>query len=359
METNKIDKMGGMGRRRFLEGVGATALLTASGYASPCATVGTVKFLAFSDIHYRFSPRPKEQTVANLEKIIARAQRANVDFVVQLGDYAEKPTEDADFIAMLGKFGRPCHTVFGNHEWDNTPYDQVLAAFGMKSPHHSFEVKGWKFIACDPNYFKEADGCHHYSNGNHRTRSKDALMSYMPEEQIEWLKGEIAAASGPVVIMSHQSFDRDRGSVPNCAAVRQVIDEANARTPGKVRLVMNGHHHCNYLSFRRGVPYFELNSASYNWLGWKFSHACYSEGFVKKYPSTGHTIVYEGPLSSVVTLGMDGTLRIEGDRCGFFENVTPEMAKVPPDDMGRIVTAEVSSFAGRLDYGVCQGNKEV
>ncbi len=349
-----------MNRRGFLASAVSLASLAASRVAmgQPSAA-GTVKFLAFSDIHYRFSPRPREQTVANLEKIIARAKRANVDFVVQLGDSSEMPAEDADFIAMLGKFGRPCHTVFGNHEWDKTPYDQVLAAFGMKSPHHSFEVKGWKFIACDPNYFKEADGCHHYSNGNHRSRSKDALMSYMPEEQIEWLKGEIATASGPVVIMSHQSFDRDRGSVPNCAAVRRVIDEANARTPGKVRLVMNGHHHCDYLSFRRGVPYLELNSASYNWLGQKFSHACYSKEFAKKYPSAVHTIVYEGPLSVVVTLGMDGTLRIEGDQCGYFENVTPEKAKVPPDNMGRIVTAEVSSFAGRLDYGVCQENKEV
>ena len=341
-------------RRRFLAGAGAVAAFgssAASGAGRPAVKgKGETRFLAFTDIHYRFSPI-HAQSREWLERILARAERENVDFVIQLGDFTAKPLEDRDYVNAYNDFKIKTYSAFGNHDDDYSPHEKVLEALRLDSGHYFFDHGGFRFIVADPNYIL-ADGVyHHYSDGNHsRKKFPGATLNHMPPFELEWLQDTIAGSSFPCIVFSHQSFERARGGVVEQAAVRRIFDEANAKTPGKVRLVVNGHHHCDHFTILGGIPYLDLNSASYQWLGWNFEHKGYGESDMKRFPTMNHTFVYDRPVSAIITLDAGGRLRIEGEKGAFYAGVTPESVGGWLDQMGRPATPDIQSLDLRFTY---------
>lgn len=336
----------GLERRAFL-GAGA-ALLASAGMRGVAAEGGGVsgelKFCLFADLHFMPGEFP-HPTTEFLDKIIARAKAAKVDFILHLGDLMHRANDPRVrmFIDRYNRCGLPAYHTIGNHENDATSEAQTLAAYGLKSGHYHFDVKGFRFIICDCNYIRRANGkVEHYANSNYFGRAKDDLISWMPEEQIAWLAETIESAKGPCVICSHQSFDRERGSVPNWRAVRDVLETANSRHPGRVRLVMNGHHHCDYLRILNGIPYFDVNSANYIWFDEE--HSSYPADYMKGLKQSSHTLTWKEPLSAIVTLGHNGHIRIEGSRSEWLYGISPEKAGLPLlDEVGRPNTAMIQS----------------
>ena len=332
-----------MDRREFLKGavLGGAAAAIPGGLSA--GETGRVRFLVFADIHYRFSPvhlKSREW----LERILERAKREQVDFVIQLGDFTQRPLEDADYVRLYNDFPIRTYNVFGNHDDDVTPHEKALEALKLECGHYFFDRGGFRFVVADPNYIQVGREFLHYSDGNHsKKKIEGATLNHMPPFELEWLKGTIGSSPYPCVVFSHQSFARNRGSAVECREVRRIFEEANAKTPGRVRLVMNGHHHVDNLTFINGIPYWEMNSASYQWTGWKWAHKGYDEALVKSHPSIVHNFVFDKPVSAVVTLGLDGLLKVEGEKGRYYRDLDPVALGWTGDDLGRAATPDVSS----------------
>ena len=261
-------------RREFL-GLGAMAAAVAGGRlcAAPAAQetagkAGQVKFCVFADIHYRPGPRGfPHSTQAWLDQILDRAARENCDFVIHCGDFSHNPKSDKAYVDHYNSFRLPTYHTIGNHDNDGCTHEETLEAYGIDSGYYFFDRNGFRFIVIDANYIRWADGStEHYSKGNYFFRNKNPKckdfyakglrdeLAVVPPEQVAWLEKTIAGSPHPCVCFSHQSFERMLdGPCANAAEIRAIFDRANAKTPGKVRFVLNGHHHCDHLRILENI----------------------------------------------------------------------------------------------------------
>lgn len=309
-----------------------------------------MKFSIFADLHYH----PKaffKGTMEDLHFIQERAQRENVDFIIHAGDLCHGPSEVPEIVACYNDFHIPSYHCLGGHDTDNTPYEETLRMYRMSSGHYYFDKNGYRFIICNPNYCLIDGEYVPYSMGNYYKCSWEQI-DHMPPDQIRWLEAAIAESAYPCVIISHQSFERDKlapgsGVVKEFMEVRRVINEANKRKPHSVLLCINGHLHRDFIRILDNVCYFDLNSTAYEWINEE--HTFYPEELRKKYRCLKHTLVYKDPVHAIITL--EGTtITIDGMESEMFMGVSMEdTGNVPWDAAGRVVVPKVQSAKFTLE----------
>lgn len=346
-----------MNRRDFLKlgalaGVGATGGASVAAEMSPAVLKnGTVKFCVFADIHYKPGPYGfPHSTKEWLGRILARAERENCDFVIHCGDMSHNPKADKEYIDYYNSFRLPTYHTVGNHETNGCTYAEMLEAFGLKKGYYHFDRNGFRFIVVDTNYFRRKDGSFVPFGDPSYKKAPGDRWGAISDEQMAWLKKTIDESPYPCVTFSHLSFERGSGRKP----VRDIFAAANAKTPGKVRLAVNGHYHCDFLRILDSVAYLDLNSANYQWIGSKRAHDKYPEEFFKANslkPRKVPYIAYDDPLSAVITLTADGGMKIDGMRSTFACGVTPEQCKVGLDVNSRETTPFVQSADLKFGYG--------
>ena len=342
-----------IGRRAFL-GAGAAALLSggaafgADGKAEAKQN-GKVKFCAFADIHYYPGVFPHD-TRAWLERVLGRAENANADFVIHMGDFTHKPAVCKDYVDFYNDFHIKTYHTVGNHDDDGNSHEETLAAYRLECGHYFFDQGGFRFIVTDTNHCLVDGKWVHYSNGNYYAvgRKNGSHITRVPPEQLEWLKATIEGSPYPCIVTSHASYEREDGS-PDRAAVRKIFNDANAKHPGKVRLVINGHHHCDHVRILENIVYLDLNSASYDWVN---KHTAYPEADVKRWKHARHVIAWNDPVSAIITIEQNGHLKVEGQRSEFYLGITPEMAGLPPANgqQHRLITPNIQSFELTMAY---------
>ena len=358
-------------RREFIglaAGAGA-ALAGRPAAAADAAPSGEVKFCVFADIHYR--PGPKgfpHSTNEWLGRILSRADREKCDFVIHCGDFCHDPPRAQDYVDFYNDFHLPTYHTIGNHDNDGSTPEETFKSYRMEKGYYFFDCKGFRFIVVDANYVRWADGrLEHYSKGNYYRKDKvpefkafydkgrrDAI-GVVPPEQLDWLRATIDASPHPCICFSHQSFERPTGNpCHNGSEVRAIFDAANAKTPGKVRLVINGHHHCDYLRVLKSVVYLDLNSASFYWMGSRFSHRNYPDSFFRangQEPRSVGWVSWDDPLNAIVTMSADGRIRIDGMASKFSCGVKPGMCNgCRLDACSRPILPEVQSVDMRMAY---------
>jgi hypothetical protein len=203
----------------------------------------------------------------------------------------------------------------------------------LERGYYSIDRGGFRFVILDPNYFCNEPGRFiHHSKGNYFHRSVMSTINWIPPEQMEWLRQTINTSPYPCVVFSHQSLERGPGGavVKNAADVRRIFNEANAKKPGTVRLVVNGHAHNDNLRVLDNILYWDVNSANYRWFGPK--HAKYPAEYMKSHPGAQYTLAWTEPLSGVLTLWQDGRIRIEGSKADWLFGVKPTDANYPKYD---------------------------
>lgn len=298
-----------------------------------------MKFSLFSDFHH-FPGYFMAGTYEDLAVIQQRAEQENVDFIIHAGDLCHGPGDVADFVKCYTDFHIPSYHVLGNHDTDHTAYDQTLKLYNMPDGHYFFDCKGYRFIACDPNYYLLDGEYIHYSLGNYYAHGP--MRDYMPPEQLQWLEETIASSPYPCVIISHESFEREADGVKNWADVRKIINEANRRKAHSVILCINGHHHRDNIRILDNVCYFEINSTNYDWL--EEAYDGFPEELCEKYKGLPHTLVYNDPIHAIVTL--EGTtITIDGMESSMFMGINREHTKnnYVYDCSGRPVVPRVQS----------------
>jgi len=306
-----------------------------------------MRFSVFSDIHYNpgcsFSGDEP-----HLEIIQRRAEREGCDFIISGGDFTHGPGKAAvqNYLKMYNEFHIPSYHSLGNHDTDNTSYEEALKYYNMPNGYYFFDCKGYRMIVCDPNYYLQDGNYYHFDLGNYYS-VPGSLRGIMPPEQVEWLRKTIDSSEYPCIILSHESFERETNGVHNWQEIRDVINAANRKKPHSVLMCINGHHHRDNLRIIDGVLYFDLNSCSFDYVGKK--HEYYPPELCAKYSSLSRLVFFNDPVHAVVTV--EGTkITIDGMESSMFMGINREHLDAPIyDSMGRPVVPRVQS--AKIDLG--------
>lgn len=256
-------------------------------------TMPLVRFGFITDSHYALhlanDRRRYGDSLEKMRRFVRHMNRLGVDFVVEGGDFKDQGRTQEESLAYLDAmesafagFDGPRYHVLGNHDHDNISKDEFLshvANTGQERSRawYSFDFHGVRFIVLDANY--RSDGAP-YSRGDFGWRD-----CFLPEEQMNFLRTELASASGPCVPILHQQLDaEDDTCIANAAEVRRVIEES-----GKVKCVVQGHWHEG--SFREvgGVAYYSAPASVFDYVGESDAHS-----LIEVFPSGGVRITLFG-----------------------------------------------------------------
>ena len=306
-----------------------------------------VKFLVFADIHH-YPGVFYTEARKRLADIFKRAKESNVDFIVSLGDFNHSVGTFPEINEDVEKNSpAPFYHVMGNHDTDGASLSEVLKAYKMPNNYYYADINGFRFIMLDTNYYAFSGGATHFQYRNYF--DFPGTREHLPQDELDFLEKTIESSPYQCVLLSHASLERHHnggGGLNNLEDFRAIIRKANAKER-KVIMSLNGHHHRDFLRILDNVAYFDVNSASFDWLSKPHDH--FPEKLCKEYELAGHQAIFEDALSAVVTLSDDGTIKIEGSKSGFFHGVTREMSPNPIcDGAGRPCTAEVLSAHFRL-----------
>ena len=309
----------------------------------------SIRFCTFADIHYYPHVFPHD-TREWLERILARAVTARCNLVIHLGDLTHTPAACRDYVDFYNDFAIPCRHTMGNHDDDGNSHEKTLEAYRLERGYYHFDCNGFRFIVMDTNYCL-VDRCWvHYSEGNYYAvaRNNSRNVSRVPPFELEWLEYTLRNSPYPCIVTSHASFERNVCGSPDGEAVRRIFANANTSHPGRVRLVINGHHHCDYARILDNIVYLDINSASYAWFD--EAHSAYPADYTKNWRLAGNTLMWDDPLSAIITINQGGDIAMEGMKSRFHLGVSPETAKRPSlDPDGRRVTPGISSFSLRME----------
>ncbi len=336
-------------RRAFIGGAAALAgvsSMRADGTVRNDADA--VRFLAFADIHYATSGFWPHGDWEWLDRVLQRSVDERCDFVMSLGDFTFGPSSDKvrDYVRHYNEF-KPVKTyhTYGNHEFESVTPEVLDEVYGLARGYYSFDLKGFRFVVLDPHY--------HLKDGKlvrfckRCSYPEEKVYYFIPPEQLAWLRETVVGSPFPCVVFSHESIERDRGAIQSRREVLDIFAEANARRPGTVRLVINGHNHKDYFRILDGVAYLDLNSASYDIAR---DHKAYPEEFRRRCGAARCILTWNDPLSAVITMTREGGLRIDGMESSYYLGVTPEMAGWGCDDCGRATYARVQSVDLSFNY---------
>ncbi len=304
-----------------------------------------VKFSVFSDLHHhdQFPTFAKER----LQKIRERAEHNGVDFVIHCGDLCHGPTsrDNPQIVKQYADFPMPTYHCMGNHEYQLDSYEDALAGYGLKNGYYFFDKNGFRFIVLDLNNMLVDGKAVPYSNANYfKTPEKQALVT-MGEAQFAWLEQTVMASPYPCVLFSHQGLDRVHNGMlyAELKKIWAMFRRVNADKQ-RIILAINGHHHRDHLRIMDGIAYFDLNSASSDWIGDPGHQGLLPAEIYRQYPQAHRNLYYTQPLHAIITLREDGHVKIEGMQGEFWCGVDRERLGLPLDDLdGRLCTPNVLS----------------
>ena len=296
-----------------------------------------MKFLLFSDLHYAPTIFRSLGWDA-LHTFQRRAEENGCDFIIHTGDLSHSSLLVPDFIKAYNDFHIPSYHCLGNHDSDRCSIEQVIRDYKMPGEYYFFDKCGYRMIILNPNYYKEDGEYIRYSNGNYfaHPRGRD----FVPPKQVEWFKETVDSSPYPCIIFSHESFERCDG-VQNRQEILDIIDQANKKSPHSVIMCINGHHHRDFIRIRNNVIYFDMNSASFDWV--EKEHDLFPKEETDLYECMTNTVCFNDPLHAIITV--DGTtVTIEGMKSSMYHGITREMSGNRAfDSAGRPVTPFVQS----------------
>ncbi len=226
------------------------------------------------------------------------------------------------FVKLLNFTEKPTYCVFGNHDTDLKPKEEILKLWKSKhDAYYSFDVNGFHFVVLDPNYVKMDDEYIRYDHGRYykSSRFENSTSPYVPPEQLAWLKEDLAKTLYPSILFSHQRLTKGIWGILNYEEVEEILQNA----PNKVLLSMHGHEHMDYAEQKNGIWHYSVNSISMFWLDAMFTVLeRYTPELDEEYPQVRYTVPYSEPVFAIVTLDEDGAT-IQGTKADFV-GISPE-----------------------------------
>lgn len=255
--------------------------------------------------------------VERMAAFVRAMNERKVDFVAQLGDFCQPKEDNRRFLETFQSFQGPHYHVRGNHETDGGfDAEQVKAFWNIEATVYAFEQGGVRFLVLDGN--------------EHHDQAPPGYARHVGAEQLAWLERELAKDDAPVVILSHQSLENEWG-LDNGAAVRAVLERANERAGWRrVLACFSGHHHLDDVVEVADIPYVQVNSMSYYWVGGDYQHKSYPDHIHAARPYIEYTTPYRDPIWATVTIAPEaGEIRIEGVRSKWVGSSPKELGYEP------------------------------
>lgn len=317
-----------------------------------------IKFGVLADLHVQLMP----DTTARLNTFLEECRKEDVDFIIQLGDFTfpdsplstpEDPDEYKKIVDLYNSFEKPAFHVIGNHDCDTLSKEGILRFWGCNHrPYYSFDMGGFHFVVLDCNYLKIDGEFISYDHANYfaLNRGDEPKLPYIPDEQIEWLRQDLAATPYPSVLFSHERLCRDPDAIRNDADLRKVIDSA----PRGVLLSINGHEHIDNAEKVGATWYYNLNSASMYWLGEDFAaKGRYGNDIDQRYPYLCCTAPYDKPLYAIITMDENGAY-VKGKEASFVGPSPEELGVYAPGSryLSKLLSRITASIEDRyLPFG--------
>ena len=300
-------------RRTFVMGSLAAGLGVGTLACADRPVAGGAKLVIglIADLHHgNLTPDADERMDTFLQAV---ADRNDVDLLIQLGDFCH-PTKQARGLCKRfnGFMGDKLH-VLGNHDMDLGTKEQIMDLWGMPKRYGSTDIGGYHFITLDRNNLKTDAGFKPYSKANFYVDR--AIRGWSDEEQLDWLKADLAKTGLPTIVLTHQPIGFAEGGAekesPQVAPIMRILEEANkAAGWTKVQACFCGHLHTDVGHTHQGIHYLHFNSASYQWV---------------KEP-----VRYTDALYAFVTLDPAGTMTVEG-RATTWAEPTPQQRGLEGD----------------------------
>jgi 3',5'-cyclic AMP phosphodiesterase CpdA len=205
-----------------------------------------------NDLHYDGGV----EALNRLYESVAALNQGGAELLVVMGDLIDADSEMnakrllREVSALCDSFRGTVRYMPGNHDLDHLSKAQFHEALGRGDEASIFCCRqgGVGFICMDGNFSPNG---REYDHGHFDWRD-----SFVPAEQLEWLAKQLAAATGPVIVLSHQRIDiACMHSVRNYESVLEVI-----RKSGKVKAVFQGHQHADDLRKIDGTTYYTLSA---------------------------------------------------------------------------------------------------
>jgi 3',5'-cyclic AMP phosphodiesterase CpdA len=281
-------------------GAGALLLPWPRSAAGASESTGTLRFGLIADVHQDIMHDSEER----LRAFVERMKSERVGFVLQLGDFCTPIDRNQRFMDIWRSFPGPRYHVLGNHDMDGGfSRQQAIAFLGMPARYYSFERSGVHFVVLD---------------GNDPGPGQKPYYRYIAEDQARWLAQDLATTKLPVLIFSHQPLDHEKWGIENHAQIRSILEQANQSDRKKVVACFSGHLHRDYCRVIKDIPYVQINSAAYFWIGPAFAHARYGAEIEKTHLAIKNTVPYREPLWAMVTIEFDRKIMaIEGKTSEF------------------------------------------
>lgn len=255
-----------MDRRTFLfDSAAGILFLACPELLVSCTTRKPVRFGVVTDVHYAERENGALRYGDSIEKLKDAVKYFNsckLDFVIELGDFKDCVGRDKDGAlqylkeveAALQASKAPVYHVLGNHDMDLLSKDDFFSI--TRNPGnangrswYSFVKSGVRFLVLDACFRPDGTA---YDNGNYSWKE-----SFIPEEELEWLRAELDSGKEPAVVFIHQMLDSYDKAIPeesfvtNADAVRAVLEES-----GKVLACIQGHWHDASYSTKNGIHYY-------------------------------------------------------------------------------------------------------
>ena len=303
-------------RRDFLNTLGAAGTFGLLNGLSPWPLKASVaktssvfkpiKFGIISDLHRDLTPDADER----LDSFMKRAGEEDPDFLISLGDFAHALPANKPFAERFASSKTPAYHALGNHDMDRVDKQEAVAFLRIPSPSYSFDIGSYHCVVLDPNYIYDDGKFIDYEKGNYFKFG--GRVSYMSDDQCDWLENDIRNTNLPVFLFSHQSLLHDSGGIPNRAYIQRILERENERCGfQKILGCFSGHHHLDFYRAMSGIHYFSINSASYLWHEEKMPGR-YPEEIRKQYTALDNMALYKDPLFCFVSIDQAGRLTLRG-----------------------------------------------
>lgn len=315
-----------MKRQQFIIKIAAVfigLLATASFLSCNSSSSNKITFAISSDIHQDIIHDAPQR----LSAFVKEAEKKNVDFMIDLGDFCFPIPENREFADIWKSSSIEKYNVLGNHDMDKGTKQDFMQFVGMKERYYSFDKSDFHFVVLDPNNLFVDGEYLPYDNGNYYRDAHE--RGYVDPAQLEWLKSDLLQTSKQCIVFSHQSFENKSGC-QNADKVRAIFEEVNRKAGfTKVVAAFSGHHHTDYVEEINQINYIQINSMSYQWVGRDYSAPeRFSEEINERRPALKQTIPYKEPLFAIVTIE-NGEIKIEGTQTDFIPP-TPEELNYDP-----------------------------
>lgn len=222
--------------------------------ATPLVRIGLLTDLHYADKDTR-GTRHYRETLDKVAEAGAFFASHRPDFVVELGDLIDAADSVELEMGYLKRINRELvgisgkrHYVLGNHCVDTLTKAEFLGEVGQAESYYSFDVGGVRFLVLD--------ACFRGDGVAYERKNFEWTDANLPPREVEWLRSELASATGPVIVFAHQRLDSDNHyAVKNAAVIRQILESS-----GKVLAVFQGHSHQNEHVGIGGIHYVTLRA---------------------------------------------------------------------------------------------------